>query len=419
MTDASVLAARDPEVADLLARERDREHGTVRMIASENYVSAAVLAARGASVVERYASGRPSARRYPGCEVVDELERLAVSRAVRLFGAEHADVQPTSGSVANLCGYLAVLQPGDAVLIPGPGAGGHPSLGASEHLSSDLFVVTQYGVDPATERVDLDVIAARARANRPRLLVAGASTYPRTIDHEQLAAIAAAVGARLLVDAAHTAGLIAAGVYPDPIPHADLVTMSTHKTLRGPRGGMVLCRRDLADRVERAVSPRVQGGPDVARIAATAVALGEAGSASFRADVQRALRTARALAETLADAGLRVVTGGTDTHMVVIDLASTGLSAADAESLCADVGVLVNGLRLSRGGDGSSGAVEALRLGTAATATLGVEDDEIVLLGRHIAQLLRAPADEQVRRRVRAAASELARHPRLTDGYER
>lgn len=415
MTGASLLADRDPQVADLLVREHGRERASVRLIASENYVSAAVLAAQGTSVIERYATGRPSARGYPGCAAIDEIERLAVRRAVELFGAEHADVQPSSGSVANLSGHLAVLRPGDAMLVPGPGAGGHPSHGAPTHLSSMLFDVASYGVDPTSERVDLDLVARQARAIRPRLVVAGASTYPRAIDHEQVAAIAASVGARLLVDAAHTAGLIAAGVHPDPVPHADIVTMSTHKTLRGPRGGLVLCRQDLADAVERSLSPRVQGGPDIARIAAIAVALGEAGGATFRADAQRALRTAKALVAVFADAGLRVVTGGTDTHMVVVDLDATGLSAGQAESLCAGVGVLVNGVRLPHGSESFARVVEALRLGTAATATLGVEEDEMMDLGRCIAELLRRPGSERARRRLRAAVAGVARHARPGD----
>jgi glycine hydroxymethyltransferase len=315
-----ILATQDPELYHAIELERGRQFDGIELIASENYVSPAVLAAMGSVLTNKYAEGYPGKRYYGGCEFVDIAERIAIERAKQLFGAEHANVQPHSGAQANEATYLALLQPGDAVLALKLDHGGHLSHGYHLNSSGKLYNFHHYGVDPKTERIDYDEMQQMAETHRPKLIVAGASAYPRFFDFPRLREIADSVGAKLMMDMAHIAGMIAAGLHPDPVPYCDVVTTTTHKTLRGPRGGMILSKAEYAKDIDRAVFPGTQGGPLMHIIAAKAVAFGEALQPSFKAYQQRVLDNAQALARTLQDEGLRIVSGGTDNHLMLVDL---------------------------------------------------------------------------------------------------
>ena len=374
----------DPEVFEAIHRESERLECNLELIASENVVSQAVLEAQGCLMTNKYAEGYPGKRYYGGCEYVDVVERLAVERARELFAAEHVNVQPHSGTQANMAVYFAVLKPGDTYLGMDLSHGGHLSMGSPVNFSGRLYNVVPYGVSADTETIDYDALAELAREHRPRLIVAGASAYPRTVDYERFRAIADEVGALLMVDMAHIAGLVAAGCHPSPIPYADYVTTTTHKTLRGPRGGMILCRQEHAKTLNSRVFPGMQGGPLMHVIAAKAVALKEASTPEF-SDYQRQIVTnAKALAGALTDGGFRLVSGGTDNHLMLIDLRDSELTGKLAQETLERAGVTAN--RNTVPFDTRSPFVTSgVRVGTPAVTTRGMKEPEM----RAIADLIR------------------------------
>ena len=399
------LAQADPELWDAMVAERDRQHDNIELIASENYVSAAVLEAQGSWLTNKYAEGLPGKRYYGGCEFVDIVETLAQTRALALFpGAEHVNVQPHSGAQANMAAYFAVLQPGERILGMRLDQGGHLTHGMKLNFSGRLYEVHAYGVRQDTERIDMDELARIAREVRPKLIVAGASAYPRIIDFEGFAEIAHEVGALLFVDMAHIAGLVAAGLHPSPFPHADLVTTTTHKTLRGPRGGLVFSRRELPDSVDAAafpsvkaslaaavdktVFPGVQGGPLMHVIAAKAVALKLAAEPEFREDQRRTIENAHVLAEGLASGGCRIVSGGTDNHLALVDVSPLGVTGMEAEELLDKIGITVNKNQIPFDplpANTSSG----IRVGTPATTSRGFGTDEMRRIARIMVEAIR------------------------------
>lgn len=396
----------DFEVAEAIACEERRQSRTIELIASENFTSPAVLAAVGSVLTNKYAEGYPGRRYYGGCECVDRVEELAIQRAKRLFGAPHVNVQPHSGAQANMAAFFAVLQPGDRILGMSLQHGGHLTHGAKVNLSGRWFEVAFYGVDPETERIDYDAVWHIAREIRPKLIISGASAYPRVIDFARLREIADDVGAILMADIAHIAGLVAVGLHPSPIGVAQLVTTTTHKTLRGPRGGMIMCDAEFAEAVDKAVFPGTQGGPLMHVIAGKAVALGEALRPTFRTYIERVLENARVLAETLQAEGFRLVSGGTDNHLLLVDLRSHGLSGRKAERVLDEVGITVNKNTIPNDPKPPTQA-SGIRLGTPAMTTRGFGPDEMRLTARWIADVLRAPDDESVKARVRAEVAEL------------
>jgi glycine hydroxymethyltransferase len=396
----------DFEVAEAIACEERRQSRTIELIASENFTSPAVLAAVGSVLTNKYAEGYPGRRYYGGCECVDRVEELAIQRAKQLFGAPHVNVQPHSGAQANMAAFFAVLQPGDRILGMSLQHGGHLTHGAKVNLSGRWFEVAFYGVDPETERIDYDAVWHIAREIRPKLIISGASAYPRVVDFARLREIADDVGAILMADIAHIAGLVAVGLHPSPIGVAQLVTTTTHKTLRGPRGGMIMCDAEFAEAVDKAVFPGTQGGPLMHVIAGKAVALGEALRPTFRTYIERVLENARVLAETLQAEGFRLVSGGTDNHLLLVDLRSHGLSGRKAERVLDEVGITVNKNTIPNDPKPPTQA-SGIRLGTPAMTTRGFGPDEMRLTARWIADVLRAPDDETVKARVRAEVAEL------------
>ena len=383
------LAEDDQEVLGAIRGEAQREQRTIRLIASENFVSSAVLAASTTTLTNKYANGYPGNRRYPGCVWADEVEELAIRRGREVFGADHVNVQPHSGSQANLAAFLAVLAPGQVVLALHPDHGGHFTHGGAGNYSGTFFRFEHFGVERESQLIDMETVYRRAEEVRPQAIVIGSTSYARTFDVEGFARIAGGVGARLIVDAAHTIGLVAGRVHPDPVPAADIVTFTTHKTLRGPRGGAIISKTELADRVDSAVFPMVQGGPDLSGIAAKAVAFREASTNDFRAYAERSVSLALVLARSLMEAGLRVVTGGTDTHIVLVDLTPLGMTGGEAEEALANVGIFANRSRIPFD-PAPPGKESGLRFGTAATATLRVRHEEMAHLGAVIASLLRS-----------------------------
>jgi len=400
------LWERDFEVAEAIACEERRQSRTIELIASENFTSPAVLAAVGSVLTNKYAEGYPGRRYYGGCECVDRVEELAIQRAKRLFGAPHVNVQPHSGAQANMAAFFAVLQPGDRILGMSLQHGGHLTHGAKVNLSGRWFEVAFYGVDQETERIDYDAVWHIAREIRPKLIISGASAYPRVIDFARLREIADDVGAILMADIAHIAGLVAVGLHPSPIGVAQLVTTTTHKTLRGPRGGMIMCDAEFAEAVDKAVFPGTQGGPLMHVIAGKAVVLGEALRPTFRTYIERVLENARVLAETLQAEGFRLVSGGTDNHLLLVDLRSHGLSGRKAERVLDEVGITVNKNTIPNDPKPPTQA-SGIRLGTPAMTTRGFGPNEMRLTARWIADVLRAPDDESVKARVRAEVAEL------------
>ncbi len=381
------LLLTDPDVARALTAELARQREGLELIASENYAPVEVMLAQGSVLTNKYAEGLPGARYYGGCEHVDVVEDLARERARRVFAAEHVNVQPHSGAQANTAVYFAVLQPGDVVLGMDLAHGGHLTHGHPLNLSGKYFRFVPYGVRRDTETIDYDRLAELARENRPRLIVAGASAYPRVIDFARIAEVATEVGAMVMVDMAHIAGLVAAGVHPSPVPHADFVTTTTHKTLRGPRGGLILCRSRHAAEIDRAVFPGTQGGPLMHVIAAKAVSLKLALQEEFRAYQTQVVRNARALADELLREGFRLVTGGTDNHLMLVDVGVKGLTGKDAERRLGEAGITVNKNAIpfdSRGAKVASG----IRVGTPAVTTRGMKEDEMRRIGRLIADVL-------------------------------
>ena len=410
------LRATDPEIFDTVAREARRQHETLELIASENFTSPAVLEAMGTVLTNKYAEGYPGRRYYGGCEVVDDAERLARDRANALFGSDHANVQPHSGAQANMAAYMALMSPGDTLLGMNLSHGGHLTHGSPVNFSGQLYRVVAYGVDEETGRIDYDRVRDLAREHRPRVIIAGASAYPRIIDFEAFGEIAREVDAALVVDMAHIAGLIAGGVHPSPVPHADIVTSTTHKTLRGPRGGIALCREDHAKALDKAVFPGIQGGPLMHVIAAKAVALKEAATPAFREYVERVVSNAAALADTLLDRGFRLVSGGTDNHLMLIDLSGRELTGKAAEAALEAAGITTNKNTVP-GEKRSPFVTSGVRIGTAALTTRGMDGEDMRRIGGWIADVLERPEDEAVRHTVREGIRELTEARPLYGGW--
>ena len=408
----SVLAEADPIIARAVAAELARERGTIELIASENFVSPAVMDAVGSVLTNKYAEGYPRKRYYGGCGVVDQVENVARERACRLFGCAHANVQPHAGAAANLAAYTALIKPGDTVLGMRLDQGGHLTHGSPVNYSGRWYRFVPYGLDPITEIIDYDALEALARREHPALIVGGASAYPRTIDFERLGAIAHAAGAKLMVDMAHVAGLVATGAHPSPFPYADVVTTTTHKTLRGPRGGMILTNDDaLARAVDKAVFPGTQGGPLMHVIAGKAVALGEALDPSFERYIEHVVENARALGDGLAAGGLRLVSGGTDNHLCLVDLSAAGVAGSTAEVLLEEVGLTVNKNAIPNDPLPPT-QTSGIRVGSAAGTTRGFTADEFYEIGSLIARTVFHAGDPRVQREVRAQVDELlVAHP--------
>ncbi|MBZ4320283.1 serine hydroxymethyltransferase [Streptomyces huiliensis] len=396
---ADALTRQDPEIAGIILAETRRQSAGLQLIAAENFASPAVLEALGSPLGNKYAEGYPGARHHGGCEVVDMAERVALERARALFGAEHANVQPHSGSAAVLAAYAALLAPGDRVLAMGPREGGHLTHGSPANFSGRWFDFTGYGVRADTGRIDYDQVRELARAHRPRAIVCGSTAYPRHPDYALFREIADEVDALLIVDAAHPIGLVAGGAAPSPVPYADVVCATTHKVLRGPRGGMLLCGGRLGDRVDRAVFPFTQGGAQMHTVAAKAVAFGEAATPAFAAYVRQVVANARALAAGLAEEGLAVATGGTDTHLIVADASGLGLDGVRARGRLAAAGIVLDVCGLGHG------AARGLRLGTAAVTTQGMREPEMARVAALTGAALRGDGDPA---RLREAVAELA-----------
>ncbi|MGZ6269172.1 MAG: serine hydroxymethyltransferase [Candidatus Limnocylindrales bacterium] len=391
------LAAVDPELWAAIRGETERQRWKIELIASENYTFAAVLEAQGSPLTNKYAEGLPGKRYYGGCEFVDVAERLAQERALALFpGAEHVNVQPHSGAQANMAAYLSVLEIGDRIMGMNLAHGGHLTHGSPVNFSGKWFEVHAYGVDPENERIDYDALERQAAEVRPKMIVAGASAYPRIIDFERLAAIASQVQAYLFVDMAHIAGLVAAGLHPSPFPYADLVTTTTHKTLRGPRGGLVFCRESLAKQVDKTVFPGIQGGPLMHVIAAKAVALKLADTDEYREDQRRTIANAQLLAATLTEQGARVVSGGTDNHLMLVDVTPLGVTGREAERLLDEIGITVNKNAIPFDKNPPNIA-SGIRVGTPATTSRGFGETEMGQIGRMIVRAIAArdePAEQ-------------------------
>jgi glycine hydroxymethyltransferase len=407
----------DPAVAALLEKERERQESTLNLIAAENTAPAAVLEALGSSFNNKTAEGYPGRRYHTGCRVADELEQLAAERAKALFGAGHANVQPHSGVNANLAVYGAVLNPGDKILSMKLSHGGHLSHGDAASITGRIFQASHYGVDPKTERLDYDAIRGLALEIRPRMLVAGASSYPRLIDYKALRAIADEVCAYLLVDMAHIAGLVAAQVIPSPVPHAHFVTFTTYKTLMGPHGGVILCAADLAKKIDRSIFPGTQGTPTLSLVAAKAVCFRLAATPEFRAVQERTLRTAALLAAELGAAGYRPVSGGTDNHMVLADLRGKGLKGDTAEAALEAAGILCNRNVIPFDPE-STRVTSGLRFGTPGISSRGMGAEEVKRIAGWIDRILSKPEDLSIQKRVREMVSDLCRRFPLRDRLE-
>jgi glycine hydroxymethyltransferase len=402
----NLLWQQDPAVAEAIAGETGRQRGKLELIASENFVSQAVLEAQGSVMTNKYAEGYPSKRYYGGCEFVDQVEVLAIDRAKAIFGADHANVQPHSGSQANMAVYFSFLKPGDTILGMNLAHGGHLTHGSPANFSGQFYNVIPYGVSRDTETIDFDELRSLALQHRPKLIVAGASAYPRTLDFETFAAIAAESGASLMVDMAHIAGLIAAGLHPSPVPHAAFVTSTTHKTLRGPRGGLVLCRAEHAKAIDKCIFPGIQGGPLMHVIAAKAVAFGEAQRPGFVTYQRQIIANARALAAALAALGYRLVSGGTDTHLMLVDLSSRKITGKDAQLALDEAGITVNKNSIPFE-TLSPFITSGIRVGTPALTTRGMKEAEMAVIAGLIDKVLGNPADEHVRNGVRAEVEAL------------
>jgi glycine hydroxymethyltransferase len=404
----STLAHVDPETWDAIQNENRRQEDHIELIASENYASPAVMAAQGSQLTNKYAEGYPGRRYYGGCEHVDVVEQLAIDRLKQLFGAEHANVQPNSGSQANQAVFFGLLQPGDTIMGMSLAEGGHLTHGMSLNMSGKWFKVVSYGLD-AQEVIDYAALERLAHEHKPRLIIAGASAYSLHIDFECFARVAKSVGAYLMVDMAHYAGLIAAGVYPNPVPHADVVTSTTHKTLRGPRGGLILMRgEEIAKRINSAIFPGIQGGPLMHVIAAKAVAFKEALSPEFK-DYQRlVIRNAATMAETLSARGLRIVSGRTESHMMLVDLRPKGLTGKEAEAILGSAHITCNKNGIPN--DPQKPMITSgIRLGSPAMTTRGFKEEQARLVGNLIADVLDKPRDEATIGAVRARVAQLTR----------
>ena len=411
------LADVDPEIAKALRDEAQRQHRNLELIASENFVSEAVLEAVGSVLTNKYAEGYPDRRYYGGCEVVDVVEDLAISRARELFGAEHANVQPHSGAQANMAVYFTLLKPGDTVLGPNLAHGGHLTAGSPMNYSGKFYSIVPYGVRKDTERLDMDQVRDLARQHRPKLIIAGGSAFPRAIDFAPFGEIAREVGAALMADIAHPAGLVAAGLHPSPVGIADFVTTTTHKTLRGPRGGMVLCGAAHAQALDKTVMPGVQGGPLMHVIAGKAVALREALTPAWRTYQQQIVKNAKALAEALMERGLRLVSGGTDTHLMLVDLSARGITGKDAQEALDRAWITVNKNTIPFETK-SPMVTSGIRIGTPAVTTRGMKEAEMVQIARLIDRVLSklgdAATEAAVRGEVQALTARFPLYPERT-----
>jgi glycine hydroxymethyltransferase len=403
---AQILAAADPELAACVAQEKQRQHDKVELIASENYVSPAVMAAQGSVLTNKYAEGYPGKRYYGGCEYVDIAENLARDRAKEIFGAEHANVQPHSGAQANMAVYFALVNPGDPILGMNLAHGGHLTHGSPVNMSGKYYQFSPYGVTKEEETIDYEAVRRIALETRPKLIVAGASAYPRTIDFERLGAIAKEAGALFMVDMAHIAGLVAAGVHPSPVPYADVVTTTTHKTLRGPRGGMILCREELAKAIDKAIFPGIQGGPLMHVIAAKAVAFKEALNPSFKVYQQQIVKNAQVLAAGLTEKGFRLVSGGTDNHLMLVDLQNKDITGKEAEHLLDEAGVTVNKNAIPFDPQ-SPFVTSGIRIGTPATTTRGMKEEEMKIIAEIIDLVISKRDDAAAQAKARTMVKEL------------
>ncbi|MEU0842325.1 serine hydroxymethyltransferase [Streptomyces sp. NPDC005962] len=405
--DFGELARQDPELAGIILGELERVRSGLQLIAAENYTSRAVLAALASPLANKYAEGYPGARHHGGCEQVDIAERVARDRATALFGASHANVQPHSGSSAVLAAYAALLRPDDTVLAMALPHGGHLTHGSPANFSGRWFHFIGYGVDPDTGLIDYDRLRELAFTHRPKAIVCGSISYPRHPDYATFRAVADEVGAYLVADAAHPIGLVAGKAAPSPVPYADVVCATTHKVLRGPRGGMLLCDEELAERVDRAVFPFTQGGAQMHTVAAKAVAFGEAATPAFASYAGQVVANARTLADGLAGEGLTVATGGTDTHMITVDVSPLGLDGRTAKARCAAAGIILDTCALASATE-PDGCVRGLRLGTAAVTTQGMGEGEMARIGALLTTALREDEEAPRMRGVRAEVTELA-----------
>ena len=396
----------DPEIAKAIRAETERQSRNLELIASENFVSEAVLEAVGSVMTNKYAEGYPGKRYYGGCEIVDIAEDLAISRAKDLFGAEHVNVQPHSGSQANMAVYFTLLKPGDTVLGPNLAHGGHLTAGSPMNFSGRLYKIVPYGVTKDTERIDLDQVRDLARAHRPKLIIAGGSAFPRAIEFKPFREIADEVDAKLMADIAHPAGLVAAGLHPSPVPFADFVTTTTHKTLRGPRGGMVMCRAQYAKDLDRTVLPGIQGGPLMHVIAAKAVAFREAQTPEWRAYQAQVVKNAKVFAEAMLARGFRLVSGGTDTHLLLVDLTSRNVTGKDAQEMLDRAWITVNKNGIPFDTKGPM-ITSGIRVGTPAVTTRGMKEPEMARIAELIDRVLSRPGDGGVEATVRSQVQEL------------
>jgi len=402
-----ILSETDPEIAKIIDLEKRRQSEGLELIASENYVSRAVLQAVGSVLTNKYAEGYPGKRYYNGCEFVDDVEALAIARAKQLFGAAHANVQPHSGSQANFAAYVALIQPGDTVLAMSLAQGGHLTHGAPVNITGQLYKFVGYGVNQKTEQIDYAELERLAREHKPKLIVSGATAYPRQFDFERIRAICDAVGAKMMVDMAHIAGLIAGKVHPDPVPFADVVTTTTHKTLRGPRGGMILCQEAEAKAIDKAIFPGTQGGPLEHVIAGKAVAFHEALQPEFAVYARRIVANAQALGNRLQERGLRVISGGTDNHLLLVDVSVRGVSGKDAANRLHDAGITAN-KNLIPFDTAKATITSGIRLGTPALTSRGMGVEEMIQVGDWIADVIEQIGDDATIQRVRAQVREFS-----------
>jgi glycine hydroxymethyltransferase len=418
---AQDLSRVDPAIAELIQAELARQRAGLELIASENFVSVAVLKTMGSVLTNKYSEGYPGRRYYGGNQIIDQAEQLAIDRARQLFGAEHVNVQPHSGAPANLAAFLALLELGDTVLAMNLAHGGHLTHGSPANFSGKFYRIVPYGVRAVDHRIDLDAVRAIAKQERPRLILTGASAYPRAIDFAAFREIADEVGAYLMADIAHVAGLVVAKLHPDPVPVADVVTTTTHKTLRGPRGAIILSptvdrrhpddKKNLARRIDSAVFPGVQGGPHGHIIAAKAVAFGEALESSFVTYQRQTLANARALSKKLMAEGLTLISGGTDNHLLIVDVAAVGRGGKEIQQACEEVGISVN-MNMIPFDSRKPADPSGIRLGTPALTTRGFTEDDMQVVGQLVASVIKRPAEEATKQRVRAMVRELtAAHP--------
>ncbi|OQW46635.1 MAG: serine hydroxymethyltransferase [Proteobacteria bacterium SG_bin7] len=397
----SFLKNSDPDIYGNIQHELERQEYGLEMIASENYVSKSVMEAQGSCLTNKYAEGYPGKRYYGGCEFVDHIEQLAIDRAKKLFGAQHANVQPHSGSQANMAVYLSLAAPGDTIMGMDLSHGGHLTHGSPVNFSGSLYKVVSYSLDPKTDRINYDIIAAKAKEHKPKIIIGGYSAYPRVLDFAKFKEIADDVGASLVVDMAHFAGLVAAGVHLSPIPYADYTTSTTHKTLRGPRGGLILCSEENAKKVNSKIFPGIQGGPLEHVIAAKAVAFGEALKPEFKTYAEQVIKNAKVLAEALMSEGFHLVTGGTDNHLMLMDLSKNNLTGKDAEKALEECGITVNKNTVPNE-KLSPFVTSGIRIGTPALTTRGMKESEMKTIGKWIGACLKDMGNKALHAKIKA-----------------